>query len=386
MDDFLRQYALFLAQTVTLVVAVVVVVAAVSAVARRGRQARPGRPGLHVRNLGQRYDDLAVALRAGAMPRAAARRELKAHRRRRKAAAKADPALGAGGQPAGTGDTPAGTGPPAVAGTPTVFASDTPHDTGADRGGARRAGGGRSRIFVLDFHGDIRASAVRTLREEISALVSVAGPGDEVLLRLENPGGLVTDHGLAAAQLLRLRRRGIPLTVAVDKVAASGGYMMASVADRILAAPFAAVGSIGVIAALPNFSRLLDRNGIDYEQFTGGDHKRTVTLFGRTTDADRRKLTEEIEDTHALFKEFVAEYRPRVDLARAATGQAWYGTRAVDLGLVDELTTSDDYLLAARERADVFAVSFVPDRPLAAGLARWRSAVEGRLTNLLPGG
>ncbi len=360
MDDFLRQYGLFLAQTATIVVAVVVVIAAIAAIARRGRAVRPGRPGLHVRNLGQRYDDLAVALRAGTMPRAAAKKQLKAHRRRRKAEAKAQvPALPA---------------TPETGATPESGAAPAPGRADGRADDREGAGAVRPRIFVLDFHGDIRASAVKTLREEVSALVAVAGPGDEVLVRLENSGGLVTDHGLAAAQLLRLRQRGIRLTVAVDKVAASGGYMMASVADRILAAPFAAVGSIGVIAALPNFHRLLDRNGIDYEQFTGGDHKRTVTLFGRTTDDDRRKLGEEIEDTHALFKEFVAEYRPRVDLARAATGQAWYGARAVDLGLVDELTTSDDYLLAGRQRADLFTVSYVPDRPIAAGLARWRSA------------
>ncbi len=340
MDDFFLEYGLFLAKTVTVVVAIAVLVAVLSVAARRGRGTRPGRPGLHVKNLGERYEDLALALRAGALPRAALKRELKAHRRRRKEQGRQAPA------PAGS----------------------------------------RPRIFVLDFRGDIRASQVRALREEVSALVSVATPQDEVLLRLENSGGLVSDHGLAAAQLLRLRRRGIPLTISVDKVAASGGYMMASVGDRIVAAPFAAVGSIGVIAALPNFHRLLDRSGIDYEQFTGGDHKRTVTLFGRTTDADREKLGEEVEDTHALFKEFVAEYRPRVDLERAATGQAWYGTRALDLGLVDELVTSDDYLLASRERADLFAVSYTPDRPVTAGLARWRSAVEGGLGGLLPRG
>ena len=166
-------------------------------------------------------------------------------------------------------------------------------------------------MFVLDFHGDMRATEVAALREEITAIVTVARPGDEVVVRLENPGGLIADQGLAAAQLMRVRSRGLRLVVAVDKVAASGGYMMASVADRILAAPFAVVGSIGVIAQIPNIYRFLDRTGIEFEQITGGEYKRTVTPFTRTTEAEREKLTSQIEDTHALFKEFVTQHRPR---------------------------------------------------------------------------
>jgi serine protease SohB len=155
-----------------------------------------------------------------------------------------------------------------------------------------------------------------------------------------------------------VRGRGVPLTVCVDTVAASGGYMMACVANRIVAAPFAVVGSIGVVAQVPNFYRLLDRVGVDVEQFTGGEFKRTVTMFGETTDADRAKLTEQIHETHDLFKNFVGEHRPQVDLATVATGEYWYGTRALELNLVDELSTSDDYLLAARERADLFEVEY----------------------------
>jgi serine protease SohB len=189
-------------------------------------------------------------------------------------------------------------------------------------------------------------------------VLSLATGDDEVVVRLQNPGGLVNDQGLAASQLLRIRRRGVRLTVCVDTVAASGGYMMAAVADRIVAAPFAVIGSIGVVAQIPNFYRLLDRLGIDVEQFTGGEYKRTVTPFGQNTDADRAKLTEQIHETHDLFKDFVGQQRPQVDLATVATGEYWYGTRALELNLVDELATSDEYLLAARERAEVYEVGY----------------------------
>jgi len=207
----------------------------------------------------------------------------------------------------------------------------------------------RPRLFVIDFKGDIRASAAAALRAQVSALLLEARPEDEVLVRLDNAGGMVTEHGLAASQLARLRERGIRLTVAVDKVAASGGYLMACVADRIIAAPFAVIGSIGVLAEIPNFHRLLERHGVDFELHTAGEHKRTLTLFGENTEEGRRKLREQLEETHALFKRFVADYRPALDLDRVATGEYWHGARAVELGLVDAIQTSDDYLLAARD-------------------------------------
>ena len=235
----------------------------------------------------------------------------------------------------------------------------------------------RPRLFVLDFKGDLRASAVASLREEVTAVLAVARPEDEVLVRIENAGGLVNEHGLAASQLMRVRERGIPLTVSVDKVAASGGYLMACVADRIVAAPFAVLGSIGVLAQIPNFHRLLDRHGIDFEQFKGGEYKRTVTLFGENTDADRDKLRQDIEDIHGIFKSFVAEQRPGLDMAKVATGEHWLACRAKDLGLCDTLTTSDDYLLAAHERAELVGVRFAAPRRLSTRLAESMAAVLG---------
>jgi len=214
------------------------------------------------------------------------------------------------------------------------------------------------RIFVLDFEGDLRAHAVDNLRDEVSAVLATARPdNDEVLIRLESPGGVVHGYGLAAAQLIRIKQARLKLTVCVDKVAASGGYMMACTADRILAAPFAIVGSIGVIAQVPNFHRVLKKHDIDYEEITAGEFKRTVSLLGEITDKGRKKFLEQIEDTHSLFKEFVHSQRPQINLEKVATGEYWFGHRALELGLVDELKSSDDYLFTSREDTKILRIS-----------------------------
>ena len=211
-------------------------------------------------------------------------------------------------------------------------------------------------VFVLDFDGDIKASAVKHLREEISSIISSANKGDEVVIRLESPGGMVHGYGLAAAQLVRLKDAGLTLTVCVDKVAASGGYMMACVADNIIAAPFAVVGSIGVVSQLPNFHKWLKKHDVDYEMFTAGDYKRTVTMFGENDDEDRAKYQSEIEQTHQLFKHFVTTYRPQLDLDKVATGEHWYGEDALKLKLVDTLQTSDSYILSRMASNQVYAL------------------------------
>jgi serine protease SohB len=302
-SELLFDYGLFLAKTLTIVAAIVFVIGAAANVSRREREAG----GLTVKHLNQRYRELADVLRKQVL----SKRDYKTHAKSAKAERKA-----------------------------------------REKGKADR----RPRTFVLDFHGDIKATAVANLRHEISAVLAVAEEADEVLLRLENYGGLVHEHGLAASQLDRLRERQIPLTVVVDKVAASGGYMMACVANRLISAPFAVIGSIGVLAQIPNFYRLLDQHGVEVEQVKAGRFKRTVTMFGRNTEEDRAKLAEELEDVHVLFRELIARYRPGLDLEKVATGEHWYGRRALELGLVDETGTSDDCLLQALETRDLYSV------------------------------
>jgi serine protease SohB len=229
--------------------------------------------------------------------------------------------------------------------------------------------------YLLDFKGDIRASAVSALREEITAILLAAKPTDRVLVRLESGGGMVNTYGLAAAQLLRLRSANIHITVLVDAVAASGGYMMAVTADRIVASPFALVGSIGVVAQIPNFHRWLQDRHIDYEQFTAGKYKRTVTLFGENTDAGRTKLREELEITHAQFRDFVQEYRPQLNIEEVATGEAWLGHKALQLGLVDQLATSDEIIMEAAKSGKLLHLSFQRPKslPQKLGLAAQQS-------------
>lgn len=316
MAEFFTDYGLFLAKAITLFIVVGLLTVLFFSQLRGALSSLSPRTqrdlGLHVQRLNDEYEDLQLSMKRATLTRAAWKSTAKEARKRRKQEAKRK--------------TP----PPAE----------------------------RGRIFVLDFRGDIRATQVSSLRREISAILTLATEKDEVVVRLENAGGTVHEHGLAASQLLRVRDAGVPLTVTVDKVAASGGYMMAATANKIVAAPFAIVGSIGVLAQVPNFHRALEARGVDFEQITAGKYKRTVTMFGQNTDEGREKLKEELEEVHTLFKGLIAEHRPNLDVEAIATGEYWHGTRAKELGLIDEVGSSDDYLIDALERADLFHVRY----------------------------
>ena len=237
----------------------------------------------------------------------------------------------------------------------------------------------RDKVFVLNFHGDIKASALESLRHEVTAVLELATPRDEIVVKLESGGGMVHAYGLAAAQLTRIREAGVPLTVCVDKVAASGGYMMACIADRVLAAPFAMLGSIGVVAQLPNFHKVLKKHDVDYEMLTAGEYKRTLTLFGENTEKGREKFQEDLENIHRLFKQFVARYRPVLDIDEVATGEVWFGSEALDKALADELKTSDEYISQRIRQADVFEVHLQRPRKLQDRLSSTASATLDRL-------
>lgn len=236
----------------------------------------------------------------------------------------------------------------------------------------------RPTVYVLDFEGDVLATAVTGLRDEITAITSIAKADDEVVVRLESPGGAVSHYGLAAAQLARLREKKVKLTVCIDRVAASGGYMMACVADRIVAAPFSIIGSIGVVAQVPNVHRLLKKHDVDFEELTAGEFKRTVSVFGEITEKGRKKFLDQLDETHALFKQFVKLQRPSLDVDQVATGEYWLARRGLELGLVDQLSTSDDYLLERVKHANVFQVSFKPEHTWRQRLGRASADVVER--------
>ncbi len=336
--EFLAQYGLFLAKAVTIVVAILVVLG--GAVALGSRQKRqPGQGHLEVTKLNDKLDQMKQKLEASILPKEALKKRLKQEKKEKAKQEKQK------------------------AEQPELLEKDE-----------------RKRFYVLEFEGDLRASKVSTLREAITSVLAIARPNDEVVVKLESPGGMVHAYGLAASQLQRIRDRGIPLTVCVDKVAASGGYMMACIADRILAAPFAVIGSIGVVAQIPNFHRLLKKHDIDYEVMTAGEYKRTMTIFGENTEKGREKFLQDLEDTHVLFKEFVAEHRPQVDIDEVSKGEVWYGRRALDQKLVDGVMTSDEYLFQACEQADVYLVSYVERKSLQ---QRFAMAAEGASERLL---
>ena len=237
----------------------------------------------------------------------------------------------------------------------------------------------KRRVYVVNFEGNIAASAVDNLREEITAILSVANKKDEIVVRLESSGGMVHSYGLASSQLDRIKKAKLKLTICVDKVAASGGYMMACVGDKIIAAPFAVVGSIGVVAQMPNFNKLLKKHDIDFELLTAGEHKRTLTLFGKNTDKGREKFIEELNETHELFKEYVSKRRPNVDINKIASGEIWFGSRAKELSLVDEISTSDEYICSRFNSAKVFEIKFVRKQKL---LQRVGGSVEASITRI----
>ena len=328
--EFLAEYASFLAKTATLVIAVLVVLSAIAGLRGKGRRKAGGH--LQVTRLNEFYKDLRERLESGLLEK----NQLKALRKQQAKELKKQ--------------------------------KKAPED--------------KPRVFVLDFDGDIKASATDSLRHEITALLTLATPRDEVVLRLESGGGMVHSYGLAASQLARIRQAGVPLTVCIDKVAASGGYMMACIGERIVSAPFAILGSIGVVAQLPNVNRLLKKHDIDFEVLTAGEYKRTLTVFGENTEKGREKFQEDLDVTHQLFKNFVSRYRPQLHIDDVATGEVWLGVAALNKQLVDELKTSDEYLGERARDSNLYHLHYAERKSLQ---ERVGLAASGSVENALFG-
>lgn len=320
--EFIADYGLFLAKAATVLLSIIIIISMISALSQKGGGKKEHHGHIQVTKLNEWYSQMSDALKRAVLDShllkyrtKLAKQKLKREKAQKKKAAKKQI---------------------------------------ADHGVIEK-----KRVFVLNFDGDMKASATSSLKEEITTVLSVAQPGDEVVVRLESAGGMVHSYGLAASQLVRIKNKKIPLTVCVDKVAASGGYMMACVADKILAAPFAILGSIGVVGQLPNFHRLLQKIPVDYEMQTAGEYKRTLTMFAENTQKGREKFAEELEDTHGLFKEFIRDNREKLNVDEVATGETWYGSRALEKQLIDGVQTSDEYLTGQVEEADIFEVEYV---------------------------
>lgn len=346
--DFLSDYGLFLAETVTFVLAILFVVISIISLSAKQKKTS-GR--LEITNLSEQFKDVENDIKmhlvsedeAKILEKQQHKAEKKKHKAEMKALKKAQKNQESTEEPKAT----------------------------------------EPRLFVIDFTAGIDAKEVSSLREEVTAILSVANSQDEVLVRLESGGGVVHGYGLASSQLERLKQADIKLTVAVDKVAASGGYMMACIGDHLIAAPFAIVGSIGVVAQIPNFNRLLKKNYVDMEQLTAGKFKRTLTMFGENDDTGRAKFQQELEETHVLFKDFVSSHRPNMDIDMIATGEHWFGTHAFERGLVDKLQTSDDYLFTANKDKKIFSVKYVQRKKLAEKLAQAASIAISQSLNKL---
>lgn len=310
--SFITEYGLFLAKTATIVIAIIAILTLILALKTKAKAEENG--SLHIKKLNEKYDEMTEMVNEFIQSKPEKKALKAAHKKIAKENKKKDKV--------------------------------------------------KKRIFIVNFDGDIKASAVDDLRESITAILLTAKSDDRVLLRLESGGGLVNAYGLASSQLQRLRDAKIYLVAAIDKVAASGGYMMACVANEIIAAPFSIIGSIGVIAQLPNLHRLLQKNNIDFEQITAGEYKRTLTIFGKNTEEGREKLQDEVNETHDLFKSFVKNNRKNVVIDEVATGEHWFASQCVEKNLVDTLQTSDDYLLSKKDEFDIYELEFKIKQPL----------------------
>ncbi|PID41394.1 MAG: protease SohB [Proteobacteria bacterium] len=335
--EFLSEYGLFLAKAVTIVVSVLLVVSAIASLAVKEKKHESGH--IEVDDLNKKLKGMKSNIESTTLEK----EELKAIAKKEKQEAK---------------------------------------EKKKNKGNTESEP--EKNVYVIEFDGDIKASQNTALRETITGVLSVATQDDEVVVKVESGGGMVHSYGLASAQLDRIKKKGIPLTVCVDKVAASGGYMMACVADKIIASPFAILGSIGVVAQVPNVHRLLKKNDIDFEVITAGEYKRTMTIFGENTEKGRQKFVEDLEDTHVLFKKFVSEHRPAVDIEKVANGDIWYGQQALDVQLVDELMTSDEYLTEQCETRNVYQLKYHEKKTLQEKLGLAASiGVEKAVTRLL---
>lgn len=332
--EFLYEYGLFFAKAFTFVIALVIALVAILAVANKQKPTDNG--SLELVSLSDGFDDLSKMGKEALLSKEALKKLQKADKKEKKDKKK------------------------------DASTEDNKH------------------LFVIDFNGSSMAKEVETLRKEITAVLCIAKEGDEVLVKVESGGGVVHGYGLAASQLKRFKDKGIKLTISIDKVAASGGYMMACVADKVIAAPFAIVGSIGVVAQLPNFNKLLKKNDVDFEMHTAGDFKRTLTLFGENTDEGREKFQQELEEVHVMFKDFVKNNRPDIDIEKVATGEYWYGTKAQELNLVDEIQTSDDFLMQANESFKLYKLKYASKKTLAQKLGLAVSqGVENGIANVI---
>lgn len=332
--EFLFEYGLFVAKAITIVITIVAILVLVIAVANK-QKSSDGTVNLEIDSLSDDFDELSEIGKQALLSKDEMKKQAKEKKKAKKNKAEKKP-------------------------------EKTKH------------------LFVIDFNGSSMAEEVDTLRKEITALLCIAEKDDEVLIKVESGGGVVHGYGLAASQLKRIKDKGLKLTVSIDKVAASGGYMMACVGDRIISAPFAIVGSIGVVAQLPNFNKLLKKNDIDVEMHTAGEFKRTLTVFGENTQEGRDKFQSELEDVHVMFKDFVADNRSAVNIESVATGEYWYGLKAKELNLVDDIQTSDDFLMQENRHFKIFKLKYAAKKNFAQKLGLAVSnGVESGLSNVL---
>lgn len=368
--EWLFQYLLFFAQTITIVVAILAILLFI--IAQR-RKATSVSGNLEIKDISEEFTAIKEMMQLSSLDEVEAKQWFKekkkqAKRDKKQAKQKAKQAIAERDNAVKPATDPSVQGDKSAHGQPNSLSPSL-----ADQSPPK------AKLYLLAFNGSMDAHEVEDLRQEVTAVLAVVKPEDKVMIKLESPGGVVHGYGLAASQLMRFRQRQIPFTAIVDKVAASGGYMMACTANKIIAAPFAIIGSIGVVAQIPNFNRLLKKNDIDIELQTAGAYKRTLTMFGENTEEGRHKFQQELDETHLLFKDFVQQNRPQVNIEAVATGEHWFASQAINRGLVDEINTSDDVILNEVDNYKIISVQFRRRKKLSERLTHQAAAAFERL-------
>ena len=231
----------------------------------------------------------------------------------------------------------------------------------------------KSNLYYLEFEGDIQASEAAKLKQEILVCLQVAKPTDVFLILVESSGGSVSNYGDLYSVMEMIKKRGHTLWVAIDRVAASGGYLISLPADKIFATPFALIGSIGVLSEVPNFGGLLDKYGVKMEEYTAGERKMNISMFRENGEEQKEHHRKKLGKIHELFKAQLVKYRggliekKGVDIGELMEGDFWMGENAFELGLVDELKSSVEILLDEKDHFNILKVNY-HNEPKMAGI------------------
>jgi len=186
-----------------------------------------------------------------------------------------------------------------------------------------------------------------------------------VVLRINSPGGSANASDEILFELQQLKKKK-PLVVSFGDYAASGGYYIAMAADKIYSEPNTLTGSIGVFGVMPYFKDLANRNGVRSDIVATNANAAYYSSLNGLTPYGVSLMTRSVEGTYKRFVHFVTQNRKKSfeDIDAIGGGRVWSGTRAKQIGLVDELGSLEDAVKFAAQKANLksYNVSSYPKK------------------------